>query len=130
MGIFGCGVDIVENSRIRKIFEKNFERFVCRIFSAEEIVNNDFSSSDYCKVAGRWAAKEAFVKAIGTGFSKSFLLRDVKVLQYDSGRPRIVLSAKAEQSLLSKLDNLRYNVHCSISHESLFSVAQVIVEVR
>jgi holo-[acyl-carrier protein] synthase len=87
MGVVGIGTDITECLRIAQMIERHGELFVSRVFTPAEI--------DYCRsrrmatqhFAGRWAAKEAVLKAIGTGWKRGISWRDIEVRNTPGGRP-------------------------------------------
>ena len=89
--IVGLGTDIVEVERISRMIEQHGDSFVRRIFTAAEV--------EYCQqrkhsaepFAGRWAAKEAVMKVLGTGFVQGTHFQEIEVVSEKSGRPRIVL---------------------------------------
>lgn len=115
--MYSAGIDIVDIKRIEKSTSNN--RFLNRVFSKKEL---DFFSSKknpYPSMAGNWAAKEAFSKAIGTGV-KGFSLNEVSILRYDNGKPYIELSGKAKD--ITK--GLLFSV--SISHTDTLATAIVI----
>ena len=93
--IVGLGTDIVEISRIGEMIERHADAFLNRIFTPEEIRycqrHKEFSQH----FAGRWAAKEAVMKALGTGFVKGISFKDVEVCKLKSGAPNIQLSGGA-----------------------------------
>ena len=90
MKILGTGVDIVENSRISKLLEKKL--FIKRIFSNSEILiaKNLKNKNNY--YAKRFAAKEAFVKSIGTGFRKNLNFSDISIVNDKLGKPKFVIN--------------------------------------
>lgn len=91
MNVLGIGTDITEVLRIAQMIERHGELFVGRVYTAAEI--------DYCRsrrmatqhFAGRWAAKEAVLKALGTGWRKGISWRDIEVLNGTGGRPTVTL---------------------------------------
>jgi holo-[acyl-carrier protein] synthase len=95
MNLLGIGTDIVETLRIAQMIERHGELFLGRVFTPHEI--------EYCSVrkaatqhyAGRWAAKEAVLKALGTGWSRGISWRDIEVRNELGGRPLIVLDGGA-----------------------------------
>lgn len=97
MNVLGIGTDIVENLRIAQMIERHGELFLRRVYTPHEI--------EYCRVrkastqhyAGRWAAKEAVLKAIGTGWSRGIRWLDVEVRNEDGGPPRVTLRGGALQ---------------------------------
>jgi holo-[acyl-carrier protein] synthase len=89
--IVGLGTDIVEVERISRMIERHGESFVSRIFTPGEIGycrQRKFSAEPF---AGRWAAKEAVMKVLGTGFIQGTHFQEIEVVTEESGRPRIVL---------------------------------------
>ena len=95
--IAGLGTDIVEVERISKMIELHGDSFVNRIFTPGEIGycrQRKFSAEPF---AGRWAAKEAVMKALGTGFIQGTHFQEIEVVTEESGRPRIVLHGSTAQ---------------------------------
>ena len=93
--IFGIGTDIVDISRIKKIFNRN-NKFKKRIFSAEEIKYCETKSNKISSYSKRFAAKEAFVKALGTGISQGISFNEISVKNNKYGAPFIVLLGKTK----------------------------------
>jgi len=122
--IAGIGVDIVEIDRIRTLFERYGERFLKRAFGPEEIRHCTGRIDPSASLAARFAAKEAFVKALGTGMTSGIRFLDIQVT--GDRPPRIRLAGKARE-LADKM-GIR-GVHVSLSHERTHAVAMVIVEV-
>ena len=120
--ITGIGVDIIEIQRVRTLYERWGETFINKILTKEE--------KDYClskkkyaqHIAARFAAKEAFAKAIATGWSGIFNWKDVEVFNDASGKPAIELHRKL-QSLVTGC-----TIFLSISHSENTVVALVIIE--
>jgi len=97
MKIIGIGTDIVECLRIAQMVERHGELFVGRVYTAQEI---DYCSSRKAATqhyAGRWAAKEAVLKALGTGWVRGITWRDVEVRNHSSGKPTIALGGGARE---------------------------------
>lgn len=89
--IVGLGTDIVEVKRIERMIDQHGDAFVQRIFTADEVAycrNRKFNAEPF---AGRWAAKEAVMKVLGTGFVQGTHFQEIEVVTEESGRPRIVL---------------------------------------
>lgn len=119
--IFGIGVDLVEIERIKQILARN-ERFINKILTESEISlcpASEMKKAEF--VAGRFAAKEAVVKALGTGIGKSVGWKDIEILKLDSGKPYIVLNQKG-------ILNEEFKLHISISHTKNLALAKVIIE--
>lgn len=112
--IIGIGTDIVEIARIEKAMSK--ADFCRRFFSDEE--NEYFEKRGFAPqtVAGNFCAKEAFVKAMGTGF-RGIALRDIEVLRDEKGKPYIKCGGICG-----------YKIHVSISHSREYATAQVVIE--
>ena len=100
MKILGIGVDLVNNRRI-KLASKN-KRFIKRIFTKNEInfSKSNFNITNY--FAKRFAAKEAFSKAIGSGFSKNLNFKDIEVLNDKNGKPYYLISKKISNIIYKK----------------------------
>jgi holo-[acyl-carrier protein] synthase len=122
--IIGTGVDIVDLSRVRRIFETYGMRFARRILAASE---RDEARHITVELLGsRLAAKEACVKALGTGFTRGIGMHDVAVRSLASGKPELVLSRGARETA----DRLGLRAsHLSLSHERHLAVAMVVLEI-
>lgn len=119
--IAGHGIDLVEINRMRRILSKHGERFISRYFDASEIESAMRYRDKGTFYASRFAAKEAFSKAVGTGFV-GFAPKDIIVVREDSGPPRFAFSKKLEKKLSAKPEEF----FLSISHEKEMAVASVI----
>ena len=123
--IIGVGIDIVEIRRIKSAIESN-ERFLEKIFTSGELeyLRSRNLRPEY--VAGRFAAKEAVSKALGTGF-RGFDFKDIEIDRTTLGKPLVILKGKAK--LIAKKQG-QYNIHLSISHGEDSAVAYAILEVE
>lgn len=121
--IVGLGIDIVELTRITHSLEKFGQRFQDRILTPAEAAL--VPSNPIPFLAGRFAAKEAAVKALGTGFSQGISLHDIEVVNDPSGKPCLALHNHA---LLRSRDMSVKNQFVSISHGKDNAVAVVILE--
>lgn len=123
--ILGVGIDIVEIRRIKSAIESN-ERFLEKIFTSAELeyLKSRNLRAEY--VAGRFAAKEAVAKALGTGF-RGFDFKDIEIDRTTLGKPIVILKGKAK--LIAKKEG-QYNIHLSISHGEDSAVAYAILEVE
>lgn len=124
--IQGTGFDLAALPRIKTLLERYGERFVRRVLTDREREKLPASSAGRTAyVAGRFAAKEAAVKALGTGFSRGIGMHDVEILSTDGGRPLLLLhgeaATRAARMGVTKL-------HVSISHERDMAGAVVILE--
>ena len=95
--IFGIGVDVLEAARIKKVFDKYGDHFVERLLMPAERAQMAKTKRKERFLAMRFAAKEAIVKAMGTGFAHGVWIRDVGVVQNTWGRPEVVYSPRGEQ---------------------------------
>ncbi len=93
--IVGLGTDIVEIVRIGQMIEKHGELFLMRVFTEEEIRYCQRRKECFQHFAGRWAAKEAVMKTLGTGWAKGMSWRDIEVAVEKSGKPNIQLTGAA-----------------------------------
>lgn len=123
--IAGIGVDIVDIERVNRLLERYGDRFVRRVFTEAEGEYAKRSMKPAERLAGRFAVKEAAMKAFGTGKSHGILWRDVETLRGRMGRPEVKLHGNA-QKILKKLSC--NNLHVSIAHDGGKAVAFVILE--
>ena len=103
MKIFGIGTDIVNIKRIDKILKKKNSNFKNRIFSRGEIIYCDNKKNPSSYYAKRFAAKEAFTKALGTGISKGINLKNIEIFNDTLGKPKVKLSGRVNSFLKSKI---------------------------
>lgn len=123
--ILGMGVDLAEVDRIRAAITRYGRRFVDRIYTPAEIDYVERKANRFERYAGRFAAKEAGMKAIGTGWKRGVRWRDFEVTNLPSGRPTLKLHGEAARiaaGLGVKLISL------SITHTADLGMAQVILE--
>jgi holo-[acyl-carrier protein] synthase len=122
--VFGIGCDIAKISRFEKWAEN--ERMIERFFHENERISENASVSRKSEFyAGRFAAKEAFFKALGTGIF-GFSLKDVWIEKNQDGKPEMNVSGAAKKVLEEKCG--RNSVFVSISHEKEFAVSFVLIE--
>jgi holo-[acyl-carrier protein] synthase len=125
MPILGVGTDIVECLRIAQMIERHGELFISRVYTDHEIEYCAARKSATQHYAGRWAAKEAVLKALGTGWARGLSWRDIEIRNDRHGAPTVVLRAGArevaEQAGITK-------VHVTISHCRCHAVAYAIAE--
>ena len=112
--IVGLGTDIVEIVRIGKMIERHGELFLNRIYTEEEIRYCQRRKESYEHFSGRWAAKEAVMKALGTGFIRGISWQDIEVASHKSGQPAIRLYAGARERARSlEIDDILISIsHC------------------
>lgn len=123
--IVGTGIDVVEVPRVAAALERFGRRFIERIFTEEEIRYCDSKANPAERYAARFAAKEAAMKAIGTGWNHGVRWRDVEVRRMRGGRPTLVLSGKAAE-FAQRLGAVRTQI--SLTHTAAEAIAHVILE--
>ena len=126
MHIIGNGVDIIKNSRINNSLK--IKGFLNRIFTDKEIQQGRKLKNKINFYAKRFAAKEAFVKAIGTGFRSDINFIDIEIKNYKNGKPYISLSKKLNNFLQKKFKIQKYKVFLSLSDEKDYSIAFVVID--
>ena len=124
MRVVGIGTDIVECLRIAQMIERHGELFLTRVYTPREIEYCSARKAATQHYAGRWAAKEAVLKALGTGWSRGISWTDVEVRNGSGGAPRIALAGGAREACerLGIADMLISISHCR-SHATAFAVA-------
>ena len=126
MKIVGTGVDIVENSRIKKSILNN--SFLNRVFTKEEILISKKMKNKSSYFAKRFAAKEAFVKSLGTGFRNGFNFKDISVINDKLGNPSFLITKKIKNMIKKRFKINSFNFFLSISDEKKYSIAFVIFQ--
>ena len=126
MQIIGTGVDIVENLRIKKSILNN--SFLNRIFTNEEILISKNIKNKSSYFAKRFAAKEAFVKSLGTGFRNGFNFKDISVINDKLGKPSFFITKKIKNLIKKRFRINSFNFFLSISDEKKYSIAFVIFQ--
>jgi len=125
MSILGTGIDIVECLRIAQMIERHGELFITRVYTDHEIEYCSARKAATQHYAGRWAAKEAVLKALGTGWRRGISWRDIEIRNDASGAPTIQLRGGARDVMqaahIAKM-------HVTISHCRSFAVAYVVAE--
>ncbi|MFT3787303.1 MAG: holo-ACP synthase [Tepidisphaeraceae bacterium] len=126
MPIIGHGIDIVETGRIREMADEHGQRFLDRIFTAAEQAYCDARPKRYYEhLAGRFAAKEAVLKVIGTGWRHGIAWTDIEVVNHESGQPTLNLSGEVAR-IAEKLGITKWWI--SISHIETHATASAIGE--
>ena len=126
MKILGIGVDIVENYRITKSLKNNF--FVKRIFSNSEILTAKNLKDKKNYYSKRFAAKEAFVKSIGTGFRNNLNFKDISIVNDKMGKPSFIISEKIKKIIKKEFKVSSFDFFLSISDEKKYSIAYVVLQ--
>ena len=127
MSILGTGIDIVENYRLKKLLLKKKSNFKNKIFTHNEIAYCEKKSNITNCYSKRFAAKEAFVKALGTGFRKNINFKDIEVLKNHYGKPYILINKKIINKIKTSFKVKKFNILLSISDETKYSIASVII---
>ncbi len=129
--ILGLGNDIVHIDRVEELLKKFGDRFIKRSYTPDEIhgavrfgANNNIGRASY--FARRFAAKEAFSKAVGTGFRAGLRFQDIGVINDELGKPHLVLTGKAKE-LVDKMAPKGKKAICHISLCDDYPIAQAIV---
>ncbi len=124
--IYGIGTDIIEVERIRDFIAKG-DAFKKRVFTPDEIVYSDSFRDPAPFYAARFSAKEAFVKALGTGFTSGIAFNQIEVYHVELGKPEIRLTGKAKEAAEEKGIT---RIFVSISHVKEWANAVVVLEVN
>jgi holo-[acyl-carrier protein] synthase len=124
MNVIGIGTDIIETLRIAQMIERHGELFLRRVYTPLEIEYCSARKAATQHYAGRWAAKEAVLKALGTGWSRGIHWRDIEVRNELGGRPHIELEGGAlEVSRRLGIDEMLISIsHCR-SHATAYALA-------
>jgi holo-[acyl-carrier protein] synthase len=123
--ILGTGVDLAEVARIQASIERYGERFIRRVFTERESAYSERKANKYERYAARFAAKEAGMKAIGTGWSGGITWKDLEVTNLPSGRPTLTLHGVA-RDVAGRLGV--QTIHLSLTHTSGQALAWVVLE--
>jgi holo-[acyl-carrier protein] synthase len=123
--VVGVGIDSVSISRIARLIEMYGQRFLNKIFTEDEIAGGLGRRDSAQYFAARFAAREAFFKALGTGWGRGISLKEVSVTREESGRPLLSLSGRALEAAGSRGASIS---HLSLSHEAGTAQAIVILE--
>jgi holo-[acyl-carrier protein] synthase len=123
--IIGMGVDVAEVERIRRAIERHGEVFLRRIFTAKEREYCERFRNKFERFAGRFAVKEAAMKALGTGWSRGVRWVDIEVARQKGGKPTLVLAGEARK--IAERLGVKH-IALSITHTAAQALAQVIFE--
>ena len=127
MKIFGIGNDIINIKRIGASIKKNKPNFINRVFTQNEIKYCHTKKNSVSYFAKRFAAKEAFSKALGTGIRKGINLKNIEVTNNSQGKPSISLKGNLSTFLRKKLKSKKYDIHLSLSDDKPWAQATVII---
>jgi len=126
MRIVGIGVDIIENKRIKNSL-KNL-KFKKRIYSTKELAQSSLSKNKVGFFSKRFAAKEAFAKALGTGFRDNLNFKDIEIINDKKGKPYYLKSKKISKIIHKNFNIKKYKCFLSISDEKDYSTAFTIIQ--
>ena len=123
--IVAIGIDLVEISRLEDVLARRGERFRARVFTEREIAYCESLGSKFASYAARFAAKEAVMKALGTGWSEGIGWKDIEVASQQGEAPTIKLHNRAH-------DRMRVigasKIHLSLTHSGNLAIAQIVLE--
>ena len=120
MEIVAHGIDLVDCPRIEAMIERHGERFIQRVFTAAEQAYAEANKNEIEKLAGRFAAKEAVLKLMGTGWRGKIAWTDIEITNNSSGQPEVTLAGEVEK-IAGKLGIEHISV--SITHTANFAIA-------
>ena len=123
MNFIGHGIDIVEIAKMKQILDKPGNNYEIRCFTETERISAPSNVTRIQYFSGRYAAKEAVLKALGTGWSQGISLTDIEIQRASSGQPLVVLYGKC-QEIASELGIVNWLL--SISHTDLYTIASAI----
>ena len=126
MKILGIGVDIIQNKRIKDSIKNH--KFKDRIYSTNEIKLSNYSKNKIGYFSKRFAAKEAFAKALGTGFRDNLNFKDIEIMNDKLGKPYYSKTKKITQIIKKEFKVKNFNCFLSISDEKEYSTAFAIIE--
>ncbi len=123
MEIVAHGIDLVDFPRIEEMVKRHGERFLNRIFTAAEQAYAEANKNEMEKLAGRFAAKEAILKLLGTGWRGKIAWTDIEIVNSPSGQPVVTLSGEVEK-IAEKLGIKHISI--SITHTANFAIASAV----
>ena len=126
MKILGIGVDIIQNNRIKDSIKNH--KFIDRTYSTNELKLSTFSKNKIGYFSKRFAAKEAFAKALGTGFRNNLNFKDIEIMNDKFGKPYYLKTKKISQIIRKAFKVKNYNCFLSISDEKEYSTAFTIIK--
>jgi len=127
MNILGIGTDIVNINRMDKSIKKYGNKFKDKIFSRKEIFYCEKKNNPSSYYAKRFAAKEAFTKALGTGISKQINFKNIEISNDSHGKPSIKLKGAVDTFLKKKIKKRKYSIYLSLSDDKPWAQATVII---
>ncbi len=123
MGIIAHGIDLVDCPRIEQMVQRHGERFVKRVFTAAEQAYAEKNKNEIEKLAGRFAAKEAVLKLMGTGWRGKIAWTDIEIINNAAGQPQVTLDGEVKRIA----DELGIDhISVSITHTANFAIASAV----
>ncbi|MDC1134858.1 holo-ACP synthase [Candidatus Pelagibacter sp.] len=126
MKTVGIGVDIVDNKRFKNLIKDN--KFINRIFSKKEIFASKKTLNKTNFFSKRFAAKESFAKALGTGFRNELNFKDIEIVNNNLGKPFYLINNKIKQIIKKNKKIANFELFLSISDEKDYSIAFTIIQ--
>ena len=126
MKTMGIGVDIIDNRRIHSLLRN--KNFINRTFSKKEILISKKNLNKTNFYSKRFAAKESFVKALGTGFRNNLNFKDIEIMNDNLGKPYYLVNSKIKKLIKEKKKIDNFKLFLSISDEKDYSVAFTIIQ--
>jgi holo-[acyl-carrier protein] synthase len=126
MKTVGIGVDIIDNKRFKKLVKD--KKFINRIFSKKEISASKKKLNKINFFSNRFAAKESFAKALGTGFRNKLNFKDIEIVNDNLGKPFYLINNKIKQIIKKNKKIANFKLFLSISDENDYSVAFTIIQ--
>ncbi|KPK44160.1 MAG: hypothetical protein AMJ65_03825 [Phycisphaerae bacterium SG8_4] len=123
MGIVAHGIDLVDCPRIEQMMQRHGERFVNRVFTAAEQAYARANKNEIEKLAGRFAAKEAVLKLVGTGWRGKIAWTDIEIINNASGQPEVTVDGEVKK-IAHELGIEHISV--SITHTANFAIASAV----
>jgi len=123
MEIVAHGIDLVDCPRIEQMIQRHGERFIKRVFTAAEQAYAQANKNDVEKLAGRFAAKEAILKLMGTGWRGRIAWTDIEIINNAAGQPEVTLGGEVRK-IADKLGIKQVSV--SITHTANFAIASAV----
>ena len=123
MGIIAHGIDLVDCPRIEQMIERHGERFVKRVFTTAEQAYAEANKNEVEKLAGRFAAKEAVLKLMGTGWRGKIAWTDIEITNNAAGQPEVTLSGEVKR--IAKELGIGH-ISISITHTANFAIASAV----
>lgn len=127
MSIYGIGTDIANINRLKKSIKN--KKFIDRLFHKSEIKKCNSQVNKANCFSKRFAGKEAFAKALGTGIAKGINFNEIIVYNIKSGKPKIKLLGKTKEKVKKIFKNKKFQVYLSLSDDKPFAIATVVISI-